>query len=141
MSDTEEGGRWFEGGCGMGIGDGGMGGKGGSGGSSLVFATRRRDQTGARLLVFFLTPNPLLSTLNTHLRSFELAIAVAVGTFGLRSSEALAATVGPLIEVPVLMALVYVALWVKRRWWDERDRQLAADKAARAAAKAVEPAV
>jgi hypothetical protein len=56
--------------------------------------------------------------------SFELAIAVAVGTFGLQSSEALAATVGPLIEVPVLLALVYVALWVKRRWWDDRDRRL-----------------
>ena len=70
------------------------------------------------------------------LRSFELAIAVAIGTFGLRSSEALAATVGPLIEVPVLMALVYVALWVKRRFWGARDEQLAADKAARGAAKA-----
>jgi hypothetical protein len=58
--------------------------------------------------------------------SFELAIAVAVGTFGLQSSEALAATVGPLIEVPALLALVYVSLWVKRRWWDDRDAQLAA---------------
>jgi hypothetical protein len=63
-------------------------------------------------------------------RSFELAIAVAVGTFGLHSSQALAATVGPLIEVPVLMALVYVALWVKRRWWDARDELIAADMAA-----------
>lgn len=57
--------------------------------------------------------------------NFELAIAVAVATFGLQSSEALAATVGPLVEVPVLVSLVYVSLWVKRRWWDERDRQLA----------------
>jgi len=56
---------------------------------------------------------------------------VAVGTFGLQSSEALAATVGPLIEVPVLLALVYVALWVKARWWDERDVQLEADHALR----------
>lgn len=62
--------------------------------------------------------------------SFELAIAVAVGSFGLQSSEALAATVGPLIEVPVLLALVYVALWAKRRWWDERDRQLLEQKLA-----------
>lgn len=51
--------------------------------------------------------------------NFELAIAVVVATYGAGSQEALAATVGPLVEVPVLVALVYVMKYLRKRWgWE-----------------------
>ena len=60
--------------------------------------------------------------------NFELAIAVAIGVFGVSSGQALAGVVGPLIEVPVLVGLVYVALWARRRFYPLRTAEAGAPR-------------
>ena len=104
-----------------------------SGAFLLVFWLSRKDDSGlwgyemAVVQAFTAGSNNFVSRL-VHLdltysiRAQELAIAVAIAVYGVGSDQALAATIGPLVEVPVLLALTWVSLFLREVWrWKRMD--------------------